>query len=96
MAAESFAGFSRAEWETAFARGMTAPAAVEEANRLFEAIAASGSNGYSIPAELWALLGHVSEHGRERVLAATHDYPEQFRRTVLSLLAQEAEIDTRK
>jgi len=86
---EIFAGFTQAEWARAFATSMSPASAAKESERLFAAITQSGSNGYSLPPEVWAVLAHVSDRGRERVSSAMHHYPAQFRAQVLALLDEE-------
>jgi hypothetical protein len=84
-----FAGFTRAEWNLAFSRLMDAETAAETVASLFEQIDDEGSNGYSIPIELWAMLAYVSENGRERVGELVRHYPEEFRTLIWARLEGE-------
>lgn len=84
-----FAGFSHQEWVKALSRLMSADSAEEVARDLFDQVERQGSNGYSLPAEMWAMLAYANEGGEERVRDSIRFAPEQFRNSVWSRLEQE-------
>jgi hypothetical protein len=88
-----FAGFTSAEWTLAFSRLMDAETAAETVASLFEQIADEGSNGYSLPVEVWAMLAYVSEDGQERVAELVRHYPEEFRALIWARLEGERSLE---
>lgn len=87
MNIQTFAGFTQVEWAAGLSRVMDSQLAAREAEDLFRVIAESGSNGYALPADQWALLASLGEDAESRVRERIADYPSAFRDEVAQALA---------
>ena len=81
----TFANFSFEEWIAALTPLYGADGAREWAERLFTAISKTGSNGYSLPMEHWALLSRLGESAEARVAEMTRDFPDVRRAEIAAL-----------
>jgi hypothetical protein len=72
----TYARFSFHEWIAALTHAFGLDGAKLWAETMFDAIAETGSNGYSLPMEHWALLSRLGESAEVRVAEMTRDFPE--------------------
>ena len=75
-AESTFANFSFDEWIAALTPAYGSDGARHWAETLFSAIAQTGSNGYSLSMEHWALLSRLGESAAARVAEMTRHFPE--------------------
>lgn len=83
-----FVGFSEDEWAASLRRIMPAQEAAAEARVLFAAIEASGSNGYALEVETWALLASLSADAANRVAQTLAHHSENYRTEILDRVAR--------
>ena len=81
----TFANFSFAEWVTALTPAYGPEGAERFVKELFDAIGSTGSNGYSLPMEHWALLSRLGPTAEARVDTMTRDFPEIRRDEIAAL-----------
>ena len=81
----TFAGFTESEWVSARSLLLGTDEANEEVGRLFSRLRFTRSNGFSVPAEHWALLSLVNDDCARRVREAIETYPAAFKANVDAL-----------